>query len=840
MKQYSPIQVVLDARTYQDARVRQAGGGRTDFFEGDNAGFIKHRSQISSTLRAAALQLGGQEGPCVGFLKVSMRQNALAKSHRPVKSLFPSRATAVVGIDEVGELLVQVTSGAASRAADEIDATEDHVEWVKRMKPDGRVVEEAVPSQARAETSAIEGISLWGPNDKRQFSTRVAIAWAKENNLTLRYRIDLFDFTPPQDRKVLNEVKHSHPRQWFLEQLDVEVGGGYFAINDRPSDEASERIYLWLVKDSSVKVISTLQQVRSKIPRRDEIDLDLSRHEKLLKFLDKNCIVRRVGLPNTFERSAASHVHTSGPISTHTYSTPTSGPAGYPVVGIIDGGVGEIPKAWIAREAAMVPPHQLDSSHGTEIASLLIDGQSLNGPKVCPEPDGCMIVDIAALPRPIFFYDNYPGGDLGLLAALEVEVRKAKEATGVRIFCFSHNINYAVRPDTYDMLSLGLDNIARKHDVIFVISAGNLASNVVRPEWKSKSADVLSDLANAVDDRVRAPADSILNISVSALNPLTVTHVLPGVPARYSRRGPGFKFTTKPDVTHFGGCGPGDVAGPSGLLAVTTDGVVASVHGTSYSGPLAAKTLARLDLLTQGTLTREALIALLIHGTSIPDSVSAKDYLQVRRDLVGFGLPMPALNLLEGEQTSATLVFLDVLQPKKDLFFQFRWPECLSVEGKCRGEARVTLVYSPPVGEKFGAEMIRINLDVSLQQYDPEKETYGAKTKSVFKPTSDAEKSHEHELIKASMKWGNVKQVEFSSPRGVGKSSDWRLNIGYLERQDAIFPPEGVQFAVIVTLRDPKKNAPVYQDMRSTLASTNVRTEDIQVYGRAQIRGSTG
>jgi hypothetical protein len=547
-----------------------------------------------------------------------------------------------------------------------------------------------------------------------------------------------------------------------------------------------------------------------------------------------------VGLPNIFQRSATSYVKASGPISTHKYSVPSSNLAGYPVVGIVDGGVGGTPKAWIVREAAMVPPHQLDPSHGMEIASLLVDGQMLNGPSVCPEPDGCLIVDIAALPIHSFFSDNYPGGDLGLLAALDVEVRKAKEVTGVRVFCFSHNIDYVVRPDTYDMLSLGLDNIARKHDVIFVISAGNLASNGVRPEWKTKSADVLSDLANAVDDRVRAPADSILNISVSALNPLTVTHVLPGVPARYSRRGPGFKFTTKPDVTHFGGCGPGDVAGPSGLRAVTTDGVIAAVHGTSYSGPLAAKTLARLDLLTQGSLTREALIALLIHGTSIPGSVAAKDYLQVRRDLVGFGLPMPASSLLEGEETSATLVFLDVLQPKKDLFFQFRWPDCLSVEGKCRGEARVTLVYSPPVGEKFGAEMIRINLDVSLQQYDPDKDVYAAKTKSVFKPASEAEKSHEHELIKASMKWGNVKQVEFLSSRGVGKSSDWRLNIGYLERLDAIFPPEGVPFAVIVTLRDPKKTAPVYQDMRSTLASINVRTEDIQVYGRAQIRGSTG
>lgn len=837
MKQYSPIQVVLDARTYQDARIRSAGGGRTDFFEDDNAGYVKHRAQISATLRAAAQQLASQDGPHVGFLKVAMRQNALAKSHRPVKALFPSRATAIVGIDEVGELLVQVTSGAANRAADAIEATEDQVEWIRKNKPGGGFVIEAAPTQARAETSAIENITLWGPGDKRHFSTRTAISWARENNLTLRYRIDLFDFEPPEDRKTSNEVKIS-PRQWFFEQLGLAVGGGYFAINDRPADEASERIYLWLVKDEATRVISTLKQVRATIPRRDAVDLDSSRHENLLKFLDKNCMVRRVGLPNIFQRSATTHFEPTTPGKLHKYSLPAS-EASYPIVGIVDGGLGSTPSQWLVHQAPLVPPSQLDPSHGVEIASLLIDGQSLNGPLVCPEPDGCQLVDIAALPIPAFFSDNYPGGDLDLLAALDVEVRKAKEATGVRIFCFSHNIDYAVKPDTYDNLSLGLDQIARRHDVIFAISAGNLSSNGVRPEWKEKSADVLSDLANAVDDRIRAPADSILNISVAALNPAAVSHVTPAAPARYSRRGPGFKFTIKPDVTHFGGCGPGDTAAPSGLLAVTTGRAITSVHGTSYSAPLAAKTLARLDLITQGSLSREALIALLIHGTSTPDCLKSKDYAQVRRDLVGFGLPLPAADLLEGEETSATLVFQDVLQPKKDLFFRFRWPDCLTVDGKCRGEARVTLVYSPPVGEKFGAEMIRINLDVSLQQFDADKGTYAAKTKSVFKPANEAEKAHEHELIKASMKWGNVKQVEFSSSRGVGKSSDWRLNIGYLERLGAVFPPDGVPFAVIVTLRDPKKTAPVYQDMRSTLALTNVRTEDIQVYGRAQIR-STG
>jgi len=835
MKQFSPIQVVLDARTYQDVRVRTAGGGRKDFFADDDGGFIKHRSQIAGTLHAVAETLEAQKGAPIGFLKISMRQEALAKSHRPVKALFPSRATAIVGIDEVGELLVQISAGTAERAASLVEEAEDHVEMATKVDKNGNEILVPKPSQTRAETSAIGKIGLWGPNDKRRFSTKVAIGWAKERKLSLRYRIDLFDYVPPEDRKILNEIGDISPRNWFFEQLDQLLGGGYFAIYDRPSSEASERLYIWLVKDKSTKIITTRKQVLGTLPKISAIDLDEARHDKLLKFLDHSFLVRRITLPSSFQRSAGKMNATSATSLKHTYSLPVVN-AEYPVVGIIDGGIGNTPDSWVQYQSSAIPPSHLDPSHGMEIASLLIDGQKLNHPAVCPEPDGCFLIDIAALPLVDFFSENYPGGDIEFLSALEVEVRKAKDATGARVFCFSHNVDYAVQQDTYDELSMGLDGIARRQDVIFVISAGNLKAGGYRPEWKTDPSQVLSDLANSLDDRVRAPADSLLNISVGALNSASLSHVHPSVPARYSRRGPGFKFTTKPDLTHFGGCGPTDTSNVTGLRAVTIGENTIWVHGTSYSGPLAAKTLARIDQLTSGALSREALIALLIHGSSMPSSIAAKEYASVRRDLVGFGLPKAAEALLEGKSNAATLVFLDVLQPKKDLFFRFRWPECLSNDGSCRGRARATLVYSPPIGEKFGAEMVRINLDVSLQQYDIKKNAFASQTDGVFKIGKGSDHLVENELIKDSLKWSNVKQVEFSSPRGVGKSSDWRLNVGYLERLDAVFPTEGIPFAVVVTIEDADESSPVYQDMRATLVSNSVRTEDIQIFGRTHVK----
>ena len=88
------------------------------------------------------------------------------------------------------------------------------------------------------------------------------------------------------------------------------------------------------------------------------------------------------------------------------------------------------------------------------------------------------------------------------------------------------------------------------------------------------------------------------------------------------------------------------------------------------------------------------------------------------------------------------------------------------------------------------------------------------------------------------LKWGVVKQTHFFSMRGSGKSSDWRIALKYLLRSDEIFPDEGVPFALVLTIADPKKAAPVYQDMRIGLSSRNVLTGDIrQPSGRLRARG---
>jgi len=833
---FTPIQVVLDVRTYQDARIRTGFPTYTDFFKDRDEAFARHKEEISKSLSDAARLLKQQKGGAVGYLKVSMRNDALAKSHRP-KTLFPSRATVVAGIDDVGELLIQVNDGAISRAVQQVELAELHVETVTRIDKEGNSIAVATPSPYRAETGAIEKISLWSAGDKRSFSAERAIKWAGTQKLALRYRVDLFDFEIPKDKATKTEIGNFQARDIFFSDLADHLQGGYFAISYKPTVHTNERIYIWLVQDKNMQTITTLRQAKGSIPAPSECDTSLTRHESLLKFLDSSVLVRRVSLPSAFRHSHSQAGAARGQSKPHSFSLPLA-EGDYPAIGIIDGGVSGVPKEWVRYVSSPIPPSDRSDSHGSEIASLLVDGQRLNHPSICPEPDGCYLADLSLIPTEDFFSKHYHGGDIEFLNSLEVEVRKAKEATGARIFCFSLNLIEEIDGRHYDEVSLGLDNIALRNNVVFVISAGNLASGTYRTEWGDNSTSVLSSLASANNDRIKAPADSIFNLSVSALNPTVLAGEHSGAPARYSRRGPGYKFTVKPDLTHFGGAGPFSAGDSTGLAAVNERNSVIWVHGTSYSAPLVAKTLARLNHLTKGELSREALIALVLHSSTIPAVLHHKDYVSIRRDLVGFGMPPPAQEFLDGSATSATLVFSDVLQPKKDLFFKFSWPNCLSNEGACRGHARITLVYSPPVADKFGPEMVRINLDVSLQQYQPAQKNYKKRTESVFKSKTAVTHQFENDLLVEGLKWNNMKQATFTSPKGVGKSSDWQLKVDYLERNDQLFPEEGIPFTAILTISDPKEVQPVYQDMRTNLTANNVRMEDIHVFAENRIRNS--
>lgn len=73
-------------------------------------------------------------------------------------------------------------------------------------------------------------------------------------------------------------------------------------------------------------------------------------------------------------------------------------------------------------------------------------------------------------------------------------------------------------------------------------------------------------------------------------------------------------------------------------------------------------------------------------------------------------------------------------------------------------------------------------------------------------------------------------------PVGIGKSSNWRMFISYLTRAAQQIPDEGVPFTALLTISDPKGEAPVLYDMRQTLNALGVRIEDIRTASRITTR----
>ena len=262
------------------------------------------------------------------------------------------------------------------------------------------------------------------------------------------------------------------------------------------------------------------------------------------------------------------------------------------------------------------------------------------------------------------------------------------------------------------------------------------------------------------------------------------------------------------------------------------------MHGTSFSAPLVAKALARYDQVSKRALPREALIAMLIHGAKVPGCLEGFNKNDIVRHLVGFGVPANAESMVNGSAHAATLLFYDRMMPAKDLFFGFDWPQSLVENGKCRGNATLTLVYAPPISDAHETELVRVNLEASLQRMNPTKAKFEKQCEDTFSDGTTLSGAREKELVEDGLKWGVVKQTRFSSSRGSGKSSDWRIALKYLVRLGEVFPEEGVPFAMVLTISDPKEISPVYQDMKIGLTSRNVLTGDIrQPSGRLQARG---
>jgi len=790
----NPLQIVLNAKDYQHIPERTGGGAVKDFYQGRDEAFVVHQQKLLTDLDQIGRAMTRGDRPVLAYMHVALNEDAWAKTRRPTVKVMPPAKVPLVGGSNLGDMIVELTPENIATIRGSISEAEKDVPLVTdretgELKPK--------PSRARGEVGAIRALRAHHAADRRSFSAEEAIAWLSDPRTGGMYLVETFI----DPRQAVDEPSRKLRRRAIEAYGDLQQGLAQLGLPLEVEDTDQR----W----KSVRLLLLRLQTQT-----------LAAHETLLRFLDEHPIVRRVALPPVLEIEQTAVVPAGGPA----VIAPPNTNAGYPVLGIVDTGVAPLPtlEPWCIGRTDLVPGSGQDRSHGTFIAGLSAAAQVFNPHPVFDEVP-CKFFDLGLHPTQGDVYDDvYPRGFLDFLEQLDAEL-PAAIAAGARVFNMSLSIERPVSDAGYGDYATLLDEIADKHDVVFVLPAGNLDGALWRPVWPDQPVDVPPMLAGyryTGQDRLFQPAESVRAISVGAMDPPDAKGLLR--PAVYTRRGPGTALGLKPDVAHVGGQG----SRTPNLFSLDTAGASTAGLGTSYAAPLAARTLAALNHLIEGEVQRETLIGLLIHHAHLPPLLADAHVSKFASDFVGHGIPTHALNMLETDDHAITLAFIGTLQAAHELTFPFTWPASLvSDTGACRGRARMTLAYRAPTHRQFGAEYVRVNLEAYLRQEHIDTTTGEVSWKGRLKSEG---KIYERHLIEHGHKWWPIKRFEQTIPRGQGNSSQWRLVVDSLCRTDVEFPDEGVPFAVILSLDDPTGRAPVFNELRQTLRTSGARIADIR------------
>lgn len=693
---HNPVQFVQNGEQFLQAPERRTKGEEKDFFEARDAEFAAHKSKLVASLDIIKQHIGrAGHGPAT-YVRVAMREAALAKSYRPNGGLLTTDRYPCVGAGAIGELFFFLPAIYIPELQARIMRAQDSVPI--QISKTGRRYR--ATTRLRCEVGAIERIEIVPAVDKRTFSTEAAVQSLSQPTSFPGYLVELFEV--PALHTIASDTTGRRELFTSLFRLLLDFGSGARSYL-LPAIGRTPILELQITRSSAPAALVDLSQIESTSsdlpPTFPEIDQNVTRHESCLRRLADHPLVRRIDPPVelSIHEEAGSPAGSARPFSVPARQAERR----YPRVGVIDSGIGPLVSDWTIGRFDHLGPSDVEVSHGTRVAALIVAGQAANDPSIAPEADGCEVFDLALFPRLPFSF-VYPAGFTDFLEEVEQAVREVKESHNVRVFNMSINCLTAVQRHSYSALAARLDAIADRHGVLIVNSAGNLKRDEVRSPWARTPRENLAYFAaRTLPDTICQPTETVRGLSVGALN-CPVGPQLGEVPARYTRRGPGLQMGIKPDVAHFGGCGPLRENDPTGLISADADGSSLSVCGTSYAAPLVARTVAEVDLLTEQSLATRTLRALVLHNSEVPRPLRLRGLRDLARQFVGFGRPPAALNMLETEDHSITIVFqsqLTIGNAKPAIMsFGFDWPQALvdRATGGCTGTVRLTLVYDPP------------------------------------------------------------------------------------------------------------------------------------------------
>lgn len=506
-----------------------------------------------------------------------------------------------------------------------------------------------------------------------------------------------------------------------------------------------------------------------------------------------------------------------------------------PVVVVVDSGVSsDIPEleSWVVGRDSKVAPAYRNVDHGTFVAGLICWGANLNPNLNGISSDPCAVFDLQVIPNSDPDFGEVDElTEQQLLQTLESSL--TQYANRFKVWNLSLGSNLLCSLDEFSPFAEQLDNLQEQYQVSFVISAGNYDSPPLLDYPRSS--------VQLVSGRITSPADSVLGITVGSISHIDYAQKGPKVkcPSAFSRHGAGPNYIIKPDLVHFGGTCSTDLQHVSGICSVNGK-LLAEDLGTSFATPLVSRTLAQIYHQITPTPSPVLARALLTHhardprtGGRVPDG---------EENFLGFGMPAALPYCIECEPHTSTLVFEDVLRPGFYLEWDdFPYPPSLQRNGKYYGEIWMTVAFAPARGGRWGTEYCETHVDAHFGVFVDQTNRKTGEIKRKFKGLVPPEHKNPGSLyesfqVKELRKWAPVRTYHGDLGKGE-RGVRWRLKLQLLtrhgiEEQEAQKPQP---FGLLVTISDPEKKAPVYDEMAQTIR-TRFKSDNLTIRGSAQVR----
>lgn len=423
--------------------------------------------------------------------------------------------------------------------------------------------------------------------------------------------------------------------------------------------------------------------------------------------------------------------------------------------------------------AGSVGPH-LD--HGTLVGSRIVYGDDITRVLSRRASPWCPLIDVQVTG------DDGLGNRVRQRGSRLAEILQRtvpKLAPTARVFNLSLGFS-PIADGRYSALARLIDFLSREHQVLFVISAGNIDEPNAEPP-----AHYLSP-----DTRVLVPSESLLALTVGSVarfdDAASISRV--GEVSPFSRRGPGADRALKPELVAHGGNviwhGSGWATSPRlAAFGLDRSGTrLCYAIGTSFAAPIISQFAARL-FDAYPAATPNLVRALLCHFAK-PVACSSpgapiRDY-----DFCGFGEPDIESALYSGANRAAYL-FSGSLPKDYYIYIPFHVPSALANSARSRLRVRGTVVFDPPVSpdDSVDYSLCRIAGKLRKRQGNELREVdIGGDEDDTLYP------------------WNPLLQFSHRFRRGYA-SGEWELRLRLLTRGD--LPDNFLQkFSVVIELID--------------------------------------